>query len=265
MSYEIIISQQLNWNIPLLILCLLTIGLYCFFSRKIQFIFFSSGILLLYLLLGSPISTFSHLTFTTHMLQISLLYFIVPQLLLLGLTTTFYQKISQSLLKHIKIDSYLFIILFSFSLYIYHLPIVFTFITSLKIYHDVTIWILFILAIGMWAPYISSIKRQNICYQTSFKMMNVWLITPACLLLILLPEQETNPLLDQMINLCIPPSVNVEFFKPIIDIKLDQQMAGILMFFMHKSSFLFAGGLTKLEMNRKETICIIDFFFKRGF
>ncbi|QQX24136.1 cytochrome c oxidase assembly protein [Heyndrickxia sporothermodurans] len=262
------ISQQLKWNIPFLIICVLIIGLSYFFTGKRQlnqFILFSGGMILLYLLQGSPLRTISHLTFTTHMLQISLLYFIVPQFLLLGMTTTFYQKVSHSLLKHIKIDSYFFIILFSFFLYIYHLPVVFTFITSHKIYHDLSIWILFILALLKWAPYIFSKKQQNICFEASYKKINVWLITPACLLLIMLPVQETNPLLNQMINLCIPPSINVEFFKPMIDIQLDQQIAGILMFFIHKSSFLCARSLAKLEMNKQETICIIDFFFKRRF
>ncbi|WP_413229454.1 cytochrome c oxidase assembly protein [Heyndrickxia sporothermodurans] len=99
------ISQQLKWNIPFLIICVLIIGLSYFFTGKRQlnqFILFSGGMILLYLLQGSPLRTISHLTFTTHMLQISLLYFIVPQFLLLGMTTTFYQKVSHSLLKRMN-------------------------------------------------------------------------------------------------------------------------------------------------------------------
>ncbi|WP_369293410.1 cytochrome c oxidase assembly protein, partial [Alkalihalophilus pseudofirmus] len=48
------------------------------------FLFFSS-LILFYLTTGSPFAALSHLTFSSHMVQMSILFFIFPPLFLLGI------------------------------------------------------------------------------------------------------------------------------------------------------------------------------------
>ncbi|MBO1912900.1 cytochrome c oxidase assembly protein, partial [Microvirga sp. 3-52] len=52
--------------------------------HSIQPCLFLIGIILVYLSMGSPLSTMSHLSFSTHMIFMSIHYFIIPPLLLIG-------------------------------------------------------------------------------------------------------------------------------------------------------------------------------------
>src|SRR5699024_4348523 len=89
----LLIQGPLEWNIPLFSLLICIIFIYIILLKRftnlknnyLQPILFVLGFGLFYLTIGSPISDIIHLSFTLHMIQISMLYFIVPPLILLGI------------------------------------------------------------------------------------------------------------------------------------------------------------------------------------
>ena len=89
----LLIQGPLEWNIPLFSLLICIIFIYIILLKRftnlknnyLQPILFVLGFGLFYLTIGSPISDIIHLSFTLHMIQMSMLYFIVPPLILLGI------------------------------------------------------------------------------------------------------------------------------------------------------------------------------------
>lgn len=250
MSYQFIFALRLEWNIFFLFICLLLVVLHYFLfhfkqekSNSHSSYFFIAGISLLYILTGTPIAIWSHLTFITHMLQMSLLFFIIPPLLLLGIPKKYYQTIQRQLEKKMKLDPAIFIVIFAFFLYIYHTPAFLNIITEQKSYHDWFIWFMFLMSLMNWIPLISYRINEKIYIEKNYMKINIWLITPACLLFILLPSQSASPLLNQMLNLCLPLSGKNILIKPLIDIQIDQQFAGFLMFFIHKGGIVLMNKL----------------------
>ncbi|MGE6259287.1 cytochrome c oxidase assembly protein [Heyndrickxia sporothermodurans] len=231
--------------------------------KKLQLILFISGIGLLYLLTGTPLSIFSYISFSTHMLQISLLFFILPPILLLSFPKKIFQRTKLTIIK--KIDPYIFIVLFAFFLYIYHSPSFLQLIMEKQLGHDLFIWLMFLLSMLMWIPIIIYKATNCVYLEQSYLTINVWLITPSCILFILLPPQTGNPLLNQMLSLCFPPNSNINLIKPLINIRIDQQIAGMLMFFMHKIGISLADKIEVSLMNNHKSIKRIDFFFKDRF
>ncbi|MCM3237199.1 cytochrome c oxidase assembly protein [Heyndrickxia oleronia] len=269
MSYFWIIRQSLEWNIPLGLISLFLLSIYfCMLTiRKIrlqkkQYVFFFCGIVLFYLLVGSPLYTLSHLSFITHMLHISLLFFLIPPLLLLGIPKSLF--LNRKLMK-LQIDPYLNIILFALFLYLYHTPAFLSMLTEEKGYHEIFLFIMILLSIFLWIPSISARINKNECFSISYKKVNIWLITPSCLILIILPSNSANPLLNDMLNLCLPTGVDSTLFKPIIPPQLDQQIAGLFMFLMHKMGMVFAHRSEKHSSKNNDPKCSIDFFFKHKF
>ncbi|MGE8206377.1 cytochrome c oxidase assembly protein [Heyndrickxia sp. NPDC080065] len=266
MPYYIILANRLDWNFPLLVVSLLLLCFYYFFiyyrkSSGKHSLLFIIGMCLFYLLAGSPIAEISHISFTTHMFQISMLYFIIPPLLLFGIPKDLFRFL---FMKKIKLDPIIIMIIFAFFLYIYHTPAFLEFVTTQKSYHTLFTWFLFILSIFMWIPLISSKINQNVCFEKSLMKLNVWFITPACLLFLFLPFQSVNPMLLQMLNLCFPPTETTKLIQPLINIQLDQQLAGIIMFFMHKVGLAMTTILDQVIHNRERSFgysCSVDFFF----
>ncbi len=229
-----------TWNMPLLmILVCISVG-YFFAMRKHsnvrsgQFYWFFSGIGLFYLLMGSPLYVLSHLTFMTHMLQMSILYFFVPPLLLLGIPRRLGQK-----WKKRNIASFSALVLFSILFFLYHLPQVLSFLYKNLMIHTSFIFCLFALSFLMWFPVMtpdSSLKRYS--WWSSILLM------PACLLLILnglLGGQDTSPLFGQMmLKLCIPSDQSGALLPFQINTKADQIFGGLLMLLLHKCSLIMA-------------------------
>ncbi|MCR2821651.1 cytochrome c oxidase assembly protein [Lederbergia panacisoli] len=229
MFNSVLLEGQLEWNFPVLfILAIITIlyalSLIYFTNIKIYHvrpILFFVGISLFYLVIGSPLSIISHLSFSFHMIQMSILYFIVPPLLLLGIPVKF------------KIDalSYIALVLFAILFFLYHLPFVLQTLYQISYLHKGYTSLLFVLAILMWWPIV---KLGN-------KRFTIWsglLLTPACLLFIVngIMGGITNPFLQGLVlSLCLPEHINVVELLPFhINPRVDQISGGIVMMGLHK-------------------------------
>ncbi len=243
-----VLSGLATWNMPLLII-LVCISVGYFFSmrkhsdvRSGQFYWFLSGIGLFYLLIGSPLYVLSHFTFITHMMQMSILYFFVPPLLLLGISRSLGQKWKKRNLSSISA-----LIVFSILFFLYHLPQILPFLYINLVIHTSFIIGLFALALFMWLPVITP--------DSSLKKYSWWssiLLMPACLLLILnglLGGQDTSPLFGQlMLKLCIPSDQSGALLPFKINTKADQIFGGLLMLLLHKFSLMTAIRLGRQRM-----------------
>lgn len=264
MFYAMWLEGQSLWNTPLLaflicIACLYAVLVLSYTKIKLNqkqplLFFLSLGIM--YVTFGSPFETISHLSFSLHMLQLSILYFIIPPLFLLGIPDSFLQHI-QNLTIFVRVSKifgppiaalYAFGALFL----MYHFPVVLTNISQNTIVHNGYLFVLLLLSIRMWGPIASpdsnkvGSKRQN----KRYLFLSGLVLMPACLLFILTAfiGGMNNPLLTEFTaNLCISPSQldSLNLLPAPFNTRFDQMFAGILMLGMHKFGLLLTVRLGK--------------------
>lgn len=256
MFYELWLMGEWVWNIPLLIGLVFCSIIYLYFLRLLpdSTVFYKHAVLfflaltLFYILIGSPFSQLSHLSFSLHMLQMSLMYFVVPPMVLLGIPYpllqrvvgfSFFKKISR-LLPPPMVSLILFAILFT----MYHLPAVLNYTSEHLFWQNSYVFLMFALSFSMWRPLTDPNPKQRL----TGKQMKIYgfrsglILMPACLLFILniFPEQINQPFLAQFTaHLCLPLETNsFDILPPFFHSKTDQFLAGILMLLMHKFSIM---------------------------
>lgn len=257
-SLEYILMNQLTWNWPLLITLLGIVPFYLFLVHRyakrktvlLQPFCFFTGYLLLLLVIVSPFAIIGHLSYSLHMIQMSILYFLVPPLILLG--------IPEQLLNHLprwprtkwlkknrfspNIPLYTFAALFL----IYHTPFILTFLYNNPSLNTSYLLLLFALSFGMWHPIASPdpLLRLCSCKMKRYALHSGLAITPACLLFIgaAFLEDTSTPLLMQLtLQICIPSNSSTPSFLPWpFNTKYDQILSGILMMGVHKFSLAMA-------------------------
>ena len=195
-----------------------------------QPILFFLGLGLLYVTIGSPISTISHLSFSLHMIQMSMLYFIIPPLLILGIPDSLL-PISTRINKLFLPPSaalYTFAILFL----LYHMPVILAFLSQHSNVHNSYLLVLLYTSFSMWRPIVNGQDKR-------YAMLSGLLLLPACILFIFNASlgEVNNPLLAQMTaTLCFTPSEFSSFnlLPTSFNTRFDQITAGFLMLGMHK-------------------------------
>src|SRR5690625_4255505 len=128
--------------------------------------YFYTGLVLLYLLHGSPFSIITdHYLFSALMLQMSLTYFVVVPLLIIGLPFKWFKKYAwnHKLRLSIKVAGHpwLTLVLFNAIFSIYFLPGVFNVIHDSFILSFVTKAILFFYAFFMWWAIINPVRDRK--------------------------------------------------------------------------------------------------------
>lgn len=210
---------------------LITIGLAIIFltmmrpasTRKV--VSFMAGLLLLYISKGSPLAFYGHhYSFSLHMVQQSIDYFMMAPLLLYGLPDQFFVSILRHRVRGAIIDFFtrplLSVVLFNMLFSLYHVPLIFDQMSNSLFIHVVYHLILQLTAFAMWWPIlVPSVKRKAMTHMLKIGYMfaNGVLLTPACALIIfadhLLYESYQGTL--PFINLLTPLE--------------DQQLGGVLM------------------------------------
>ncbi|WP_066065522.1 cytochrome c oxidase assembly protein [Neobacillus soli] len=244
MFYDFWLEGQWLWNTPLLAGLICIAVLYGFlllaftqvkiYQKQPQLFFLS--LVILYVTIGSPFAALSHLSFSLHMLQMSILFFIIPPLFLLGIPASLLQQfwtpptfkgISQLILSPLA-ALYAFGALFL----MYHLPVVLTLLSQHSFVHNGYLFGLFIMSFSMWRPMVRGLHRR-------YAFLSGLVLMPACFLFILnaVIGGMNNPFPVQMIaNLCISPSdlSSINILPSPFNSRYDQIIAGILMLGMHK-------------------------------
>ncbi|MBY0121296.1 cytochrome c oxidase assembly protein [Bacillus sp. S/N-304-OC-R1] len=251
-QYLLLISNALEWNIPILMTSIFILISYILLVKQTteltimhkQPLLFLLSLALLVLIVGSPLAAIAHLSFSLHMIQMSILFFIIPPLLLLGIPKPIYQLLSKVILirPFLLVKPLASLIIFAFMFFVYHLPLVLNLLSNHLGIHRMYFLLLFILAFRMWWPIISPFQKQTIYSEPKkrFAFLSGLLLLPACSVFILnaLMDGTNNPFLAQfMTELCLPShSSSHTLFPPLFNPRLDQLMAGILMLGIHKFS-----------------------------
>ncbi|UOQ45968.1 cytochrome c oxidase assembly protein [Halobacillus salinarum] len=255
------IEARSSWNLLLVISTMIMAILYTCFVRRVKqkvfdrrgFLFFL-GLFLTALLLGTPLTLLSHITFTFHMIQMSVILFVVPLLLLLGMPEELRRRMRKRgrIFHFIKwsVSAKLSLILFSALLFIYHLPFGINAAFQLPGVHAGCLAVLFLLALHMWTP-LAFTSSKTITYRR-YTHWSSLLIMPSCFLFIVYAVIGglDNPLLNQILaNLCVPSKTISHQLIPFqINPRLDQFLAGAAMACIHKSALMMAGKLNSKIM-----------------
>src|SRR5690625_254474 len=230
----------------------------------VQQLLFYFGLILLYVVKGSPIDLLSHIMLTSHMLQMALLYFVVTIFLIKGIPTEWWNKfvhlpIIKPVFKfftHPLIALGLFNSLFA----LYHIPAIFDFTKSSQVVHSSVTILLFVLAIFMWWPIVTPLKKYDILnplLKIGYLVISIFIIAIACALIIfasdpLFTAYSSTGAWIQALSLCVPNDVlsglsgqlsGPEVFSPLSTIH-DQQLGGIIM--MTLQEFIYGIVLSKI-------------------
>lgn len=217
-----------NWNVHLNLLFFFICCTYLFLLKPIvpgwQKMCFVFSMMVYYVAMGSPIVLLAHELFSIHMLQMSLLYFVVPPLLLLGLPTYLLRLLfkwnwmGNGFSLFVKPLTSLF--LFNGLISLYHIPVIFDAIMSRGIYHIISHIILFVAALLMWWPILAPIPEINLLkplHRIALIFGNGILLTPACAI-ITFTDKVLYTLYSKMSELV-----------PVISPLHDQQLGGVIM------------------------------------
>lgn len=220
-------------------------------------IFFYAGIILIYAVKGSPVDLMSHIMLSAHMIQMSILYFVVPIFIIRGLPKWMIEKIiNLPIIKQIfRLGTHPILALAIFNSFftLYHIPIIFDFSKQSQIIHASMTIFLFITAIFMWWPIVTPLKahnKMNPLLKMAYLLGSIFMVSIACAFMIF----ATNPLYTsytsegawmQALSLCVPSDVlagltgtlsGAEMFSP-LSAQEDQQLGGILMMFLQQGFY----------------------------
>ncbi|MBX9972261.1 cytochrome c oxidase assembly factor CtaG [Cytobacillus firmus] len=212
-----------------------------------QGVYFTVAMIVLYAIKGSPVDLMGHLMFYAHMIQMAILYLVVPPLVVMGIP----QWVWRAVINHKAIQPVfrLFtkplvaIILFNGVFSMYHIPDVFDVVKTDMLLHTVYTSALFLLAIFMWWPTINELPEMESLdglKKVGYVFANGVLLTPACALIIFADTPMYNTYSDpnawaQALQLCVPSatlaSLNLsgpEMFNS-MSLLHDQQLGGVIM------------------------------------
>ncbi|SEH70660.1 putative membrane protein [Halobacillus karajensis] len=213
-----------------------------------QFMFYS-GMLLLYIVKGSPVDLLGHIMFTAHMTQMAIYYLLFPILVIKGLPTWIWKKVFatkgiKSIL-HLLTRPLISLLLFNALFSMYHMPVIFDYAKSSELAHAVITTTILFVAFCMWIsvfPPLERLDRLSPILKIGFIFANGVLITPACGLIIFAgsPLYETYSEAGawmQAMTLCVPadvlngisPNLNGPNYFTTMPLIEDQQLGGIIM------------------------------------
>jgi putative membrane protein len=208
---------------------------------------FTISILLLYITKGGPLDLMGRLMFYAHMIQMAILYLVIPPLLIVSIPSWVWRKILD-----VKVVNSLLIfftkplialILFNGLFSFYHIPLIFDAIKMNMWLHAGYTSILFVFAIFMWWPLVNRLPEYetlNGLKKVGYVFADGVLLTPACALIIFADTPMYATFSDptawmQALKLCVPSSTlsNLNLSGPEVFNSMslihDQQLGGVIM------------------------------------
>lgn len=212
-----------------------------------QISLFLSGIIILYIIKGSPVDLLGHLMFSFHMTQMAVFYLVVPPLLLLGMPDWLTRSILD--IKVVRLFFCFFtkpliaLILFNGLFSFYHMPVIFDAVKTDPILHSLFTSVLFIAAICMWWPLVCTLPewdKLSDLQKLGYIFADGVLLTPACALIIFADTPLYTTYTDATawaaaLELCVPANMlaNLNLSGPKMFSLLspldDQQLGGVIM------------------------------------
>ena len=222
-------------------------------GKKTMFI---TGVFMLYLAQGGPVSLLGNMMFTFHMLTMALSYLVAPPLIILGMPTWLWRALLRvnpflrlRLLANPIVAAVLFNGLFSF----YHIPAIHDYVMLHFNVHRLYYIVLFLSAMLMWwtllNPLPEKIKGSSLG-KMGYIFLNMILLTPACGLIIFAAQPMYATYSDpdiwaKAMGYCISGDTSVllesfggpTFFN-LMSPLVDQQVGAILMKFVQEITFV---------------------------
>ena len=211
--------------------------------------YFYTGLLLLYIVKGSPVDLLSHIMLSAHMTQLAIYFLVFPIFIIKGIPVWIWKKVIElPIIKpclKVFTNPIIALVLFNLLFSVYHMPTIFNFSKSSQLVHSSISMIILFSAFMMWWVVIAPIKEYDKVpplVKMGYIFGNAALITPACVLIIF----ATTPLFAaytsdgawiQAMSLCVPGDVlqglvpdlsGAEMFSPMSTME-DQQLGGIVM------------------------------------
>lgn len=239
-----------NWNIPLNLLFVSIGALYLLVTgplattfqngapvspkEKLSFLF---GLAIYYFSYGSPLALLSHELFSMHMLQMSLLYIVMPPFLLLGLPGWLFRPLIRikwiRKVGHFLTRPILILFVFNGAISLHHIPKIMDFIMTDPLYHFISHLIMLTLALSMWWPVVCPVPeldRVKPLHKLAFIFANGVLLTPVCALIIF-ADQPLFSTFREMSNVA-----------PILSPLHDQTLGGVIMKIVQEVVYITAIG-----------------------
>lgn len=249
-----------NWDLQLNLLFLLGAIVYLLLTGPFRTIipqsepvtgqqkmFFLLGWIVYYIAMGSPLNLLGHELFSMHMMQMSLLYFVMPPLLLLGTPAYLFRLLAKiGWVRAIcKFFTRPLITLFFFNgtITFYHVPVVFEAIMNSDVLHVVSHTVLLYAALCVWWPIIAPVPewdRVKPLHKLALIFGSGVLLTPACAI-ITFTDLVLYSTYAQMSTLA-----------PIMSPIHDQQLGGVIMKIMQEIVYITAIGCVFLGWIRTE-------------
>ncbi|MCH4824912.1 MAG: cytochrome c oxidase assembly factor CtaG [Planococcus sp. (in: firmicutes)] len=153
--------------------------------------FFVSGMVLLYIIKGSPVDLYGHILFTMHMVQMALLLLLAAPLLIMGIPTYIWKTfivlpIIKPLFNFFS-NPMLALILFGMVFSFYHIPMVFDFVKKDMWLHGAVNIVLFMSAFFYWWPVVNNVEGEHKFHglkKLGYLFGISVLVTPACAMII---------------------------------------------------------------------------------
>ncbi|TKC18533.1 cytochrome c oxidase assembly factor CtaG [Robertmurraya kyonggiensis] len=212
-----------------------------------QGVYFTTGMILLYAIKGSPLDLMGHLMFYAHMIQMAVLYLVIPPLFIVGIPQWIWKKIlNQPFLNNVFrffTKPLIALILFNGMFSFYHIPLIFDIIKIDMWMHASYTVLLFVMAIFMWWPLINQVEgehRLSGVKKIGYIFADGILLTPACALIIFADVPMYDTFSDpsawaKALELCVSPTIlstlslsGPEMFNS-MSLLHDQQLGGVLM------------------------------------
>lgn len=215
--------------------------------KPVQGILFGTTMILLYVIKGSPLDLMGHIMFYAHMMQMALLYLLIPPIVILAVPEWIWKR-----LWSMKIINRLFsfftkpllaLLLFNGMFSMYHMPLVFDQVKTDFWLHAVFTSVLFLFAVFMWWPLINKLDEQSSLSglrKVAYVFASGVLLTPACALIIFNDQPMYAAYSDPQVwmeamALCVPAgmlaslSLNGPEMFASMSLLHDQQLGGVLM------------------------------------
>ncbi|PLR79200.1 cytochrome c oxidase assembly factor CtaG [Bacillus sp. V3-13] len=215
--------------------------------QKKEAVLFVATAALLYAIKGSPLDLMGHLAFYAHMIQMALLYLVIPPLFIVAIPEWMWRKVlgmkSIGAVFRFLTKPIVALILFNGLFSFYHIPLIFDVVKTDMLLHAAYTTMLFLMAIIMWWPLVNQLDE----YQTmgglkkvGYIFANGILLTPACALIIFADAPMYETFSDprawaDALALCVPASTlsglnlsGPEMFSS-MSLLNDQQTGGVIM------------------------------------
>jgi putative membrane protein len=215
--------------------------------KRSEAILFTTAIILLYLTKGGPLDLMGHLMFYAHMIQMAVLYLVIPPMMIVGIPNWVWRKVlNYPIVKplfNFFTKPLIALILFNGMFSFYHIPLIFDAIKMDMWMHASYTTALFIFAIFMWWPLMNRLPEYESLSglkKIGYIFADGILLTPACALIIFADTPMYATFSDpsawmQALKLCVPSSTlasldlsGPEVFNSMSLID-DQQLGGVIM------------------------------------